>query len=273
MKIALIGFGEVGQTFAADFLKRDGVIVSAYDLLFSDPASQLRTRAEALGVKTEDGAAEAAEGACVVISAVTADRCEAAAAAAADYLEPAQIFFDVNSASPQTKRRAAARIAARGGSYVEGAVMAAVLAPRLAVPILGGGERAEELAALLNPLGMNITPVAREIGEASSTKLCRSIMIKGIEALICDCAAAAKKAGVEKAVYASLAETFPSIDWQRLAESMAERVAKHGIRRAAEMREAAEMLTEMEIESSLARAVADAQERGALMHKRNQSGI
>lgn len=267
MKIALIGFGEVGQTFGADFLKNPGVSVAAYDVAFQrDPA--LKQRANALGVHASETAAQAASGADVVLCAVTADQCEATAIEAASYLQPQQIFFDVNSASPNTKRRAAAHIADNSGSYVEGAVMAAVLAPRLAVPILGGGARAAELARKLNPLGMQITPVAVEIGEASATKLCRSIMIKGLEALIADCSAAARKAGVEDAVYASLAETFPSIDWPQLAISMGERVARHGKRRAAEMREAADMLAEFGFDNRLARAVADRQELGALMNEK-----
>lgn len=264
MKIALIGFGEVGQTFAADFLKGGRVSVSAFDVAFArNPA--LLEKAGTIGVEAASEASAAADHADVVISAVTADQCETAALGASAYLGPDQIFFDVNSASPMTKRRAARHIADKGGSYVEGAVMAAVLAPRLAVPILGGGMRAAELAEKLNPLGMNITPVATEIGEASATKLCRSIIIKGLEALLCDCSAAAGKAGVETAVYASLAETFPSIDWPRLAVAMGERVSRHGVRRAAEMREAADMLREMGFDDRLARAVADRQELGALM--------
>ncbi|MGA8990127.1 MAG: DUF1932 domain-containing protein, partial [Rhodoplanes sp.] len=111
--------------------------------------------------------------------------------------------------------------------------------------------------------GMAIRPVATEIGRASATKLCRSIMIKGIEALILDCARACKLTGVEADVFASLAETFPGIDWRKLAEHMAGRVREHGIRRAAEMREAADMLTDLGIDPTLCRAVADAQERGA----------
>ena len=141
--------------------------------------------------------------------------------------------------------------------------MAPVLKPGIKVPILAGGPAAEMAAETLNRLGMNLTPVALEHGRASAIKLCRSIMIKGLEALIVDCARASKHWGVEDKVYGSLAETFPSIDWPALAANMAERVATHGVRRAAEMREAGDMLAEMGVEQSLARAVADAQERGA----------
>ena len=141
--------------------------------------------------------------------------------------------------------------------------MAAVAKPGIRVPILAGGRAAAAAAERLNALGMNLTAVAIEHGRASAMKLCRSIMIKGIEALIVDSTAAAQAWGVEAEVFASLAETFPSIDWPAQAAYMSERVATLGIRRAAEMREAAEMLTDLGREPSLSRAVADAQERGA----------
>jgi 3-hydroxyisobutyrate dehydrogenase-like beta-hydroxyacid dehydrogenase len=208
-------------------------------------------------------AAAASAGALVVISAVTADQAETVAEQAARYLRRDQIFFDVNSASPATKARAARAVEEAGARYVEGAVMAAVAAPGLLVPILAGGPAAAEAAELLNRLGMNVTAVSAEPGRASAKKLCRSIMIKGMEALIIDCAAAAKRWGVEREVYASLAETFPSIDWPKLATTMPARVRRHGVRRAAEMREAARMLEDLGRDPSLSLAVADRHERHA----------
>ena len=78
-----------------------------------------------------------------------------------------------------------------------------------------------------------------------------------------DCSAATKHFGVEAEVYGSLAGSYPSIDWQQLAADMSERVATHGIRRAAEMREASDMVAEIGRSADLLRAVADAQHRGA----------
>jgi 3-hydroxyisobutyrate dehydrogenase-like beta-hydroxyacid dehydrogenase len=110
---------------------------------------------------------------------------------------------------------------------------------------------------------MNLTPVATEFGRASAMKLCRSIMIKGLEALMVDCAAASEAQDVKDYVFGSLAETFPSIDWPALAENMRERVATHGVRRSAEMFEAGEMLSAIGMDPGLANAVAEAQLRGA----------
>lgn len=263
-RIAMIGFGEVGQTFARGLLARDGVRVAAHDVLVgTEQGAELERRAEALGVILRAGGAGAAEGAVVVISAVTASQAEAVALGARDWLRPGQIFLDVNSAAPTTKRAAAAHVEAAGARYVEGAVMAPVLKPGLAVPILAGGPAAAEAASLLNGLGMNLTPVSTEHGVASAMKLCRSIVIKGLEALMVDCAAACEGWGVREQVFASLGQTFPSIDWHALSDNMRERVATHGVRRSAEMQEAGDMLAALGLSPDLARAVADAQLRGA----------
>lgn len=262
--IAFIGFGEVGQTFSRGLLANGKVEIRAYDLLFGCEAGRrLEDVAQRIGVSRGASASDACSRAPYVFSAVTADRAEAAAVEAASWLRPGQIFVDVNSAAPSTKQRAARAVEASGADYVEAAVMAPVLQPGLRVAILAGGPKAQAVAETLNGLGMNLTPVSEAFGRASAMKLCRSIVIKGLEALMVDCAAACEAWDVKDPVFASLHATFPSIDFHALATDMRERVATHGIRRAAEMREAAEMLAAAGLEPGLASAVADAQQRGA----------
>ena len=265
LKLAIIGYGEVGHIFVRELLAKGGVEISVYDILFDDPQSGAAWRddARANGVRPAASAADAARDARLVMSAVTADAVAGVAEQAAGYLKAGQIFFDINSASPVTKKNAFGKVEPCGAHYVEGAVMQPVPGPGIKVPILGGGPYAEEAASLLNPFGFNITPVSAEPGRASAMKLCRSIMIKGIEALIVDCSAAAKAWGVEKEVYGSLQETWPSIDFADLANYMGQRVRQHGIRRAAEMREAGMMVDDIGRNSDLCNAVANAQERGA----------
>jgi len=263
--LAIIGFGEVGNLFARQFMARGDVAIAVYDILFADPVKgpPMLEAARAMGVRVAASAAEAASGARVVISAVTASSALDVAGAAAGYLHQGQFFFDVNSASPVTKKTSAERVNAAHAKYVEGAVMQPVGGIGIRVPILGGGPHTEELAALMNGLGMNITPVTTEPGRASAMKLCRSIVVKGLETIMVDCAAAARHWGVEEEVFASLNQTWPSIDFRELAEYMGERVATHGVRRAAEMREAAMMVEDLGMNPDLASAIADAQERGA----------
>jgi hypothetical protein len=95
------------------------------------------------------------------------------------------------------------------------------------VPMLAGGEAAPEFAKRLKPLGFSIEIAAREIGVASATKMFRSIMAKGMEALITECVLGASRNGAEPRVFASLA-SFPGIDWPKLADYMIGRVVAHG---------------------------------------------
>lgn len=263
-RVAFIGFGEVGQTFSHGLIASGRVQIRTFDVLFGSAAGRrLEDVAARLGVGTARSLADVCADAEIIISAVTADRAEAVASEAAPRLSPGQILVDVNSAAPSTKLRAARAVETGGADYVEGAVMAPVLKPGIKVPILAGGPRAEEASRSLNALGMNLTPVSAVHGHASAMKLCRSIVIKGLEALMLDCAAACEAWAVKDEVFASLQTTFPSIDFHALSADMRERVATHGVRRAAEMREAAEMLAALGLEPGLARAIADSQEQGA----------
>ena len=268
LRIAFIGFGEVGRRFAGDLRSNGGIAMAAFDILANSPSTRdgYERAAHDLNVATRIDAKAACADADIVISAVTAAATEQVAEAASHFLKRGQIFFDVNSASPQTKQRASRHLEKTGTDYVEGAVMAPVKKLGIGVSILAGGARAEETAKRLNALGFNIKPVAQEIGRASATKLCRSIIVKGLEALMVDCARASTHAGVDEDVFASLSETFPAIDWRALAEDMQERVATHGKRRSEEMQEAANMVADFGIDEELVRAVANAQARGAKRH-------
>jgi 3-hydroxyisobutyrate dehydrogenase-like beta-hydroxyacid dehydrogenase len=261
--LALIGFGEVGRAFAKGFQANSDVRVSAYDILFDQPHSALRDTAGAVGARIARNAAEACRDARVIISAVTASATFTVAEQAAAYLKPGQLYLDVNSASPETKRKAAHFVQGAGADYVEGAVMAAVGGPGLKVPMLAGGPAAQSAAELLNGLGMNLTPFATEYGRASATKLSRSIVMKGLEAILLECSAAARHWGVETDVIASLQATYPGMDWAKLVTHCGERVATHGMRRSQEMGEAADMLEEMGHDPALCRAISKFQARNA----------
>ena len=87
--------------------------------------------------------------------------------------------------------------------------------------MLAGGEAAPEFAERLKPLGFSIEIAAREIGVVSATKMFRSIMAKGMEALITECVLGASRNGAEPRVFASLAESFPG---NRLAEAIVRRM-------------------------------------------------
>ena len=138
--------------------------------------------------------------------------------------------------------------------------MAAVAPYGLKVRILLGGRQASALKDMLTPAGMVLEVAAVEIGKASATKMSRSIMMKGLEALIVECLYTARHYGVEDAVLASLAKTYPGMDWEKLGGYWLGRVIEHGRRRAAEMRESAATVAEIGLVPHMASAIAERQD-------------
>jgi 3-hydroxyisobutyrate dehydrogenase-like beta-hydroxyacid dehydrogenase len=260
MKIALIGYGEVGRILAED-LRVQGLEITAFDLKLQceATATPLREHAAAHGVPLADGPAPAVAGAELVISAVTASQAVAVAQAAAPGLAPGAFFLDFNSASPGAKGQAAQAVNAAGGRYVEGAVMTSVPPYRIRVPLLLGGPEAAALAPLLNALGFDAKVVSEQLGVASATKMCRSIMIKGLEAMVIESFTTARHYGVEDAVIASLQETFPGIDWEKQGAYFFQRVIEHGRRRSEEVREVAQTVREAGLEPWSAAGTAERQ--------------
>jgi 3-hydroxyisobutyrate dehydrogenase-like beta-hydroxyacid dehydrogenase len=133
--------------------------------------------------------------------------------------------------------------------------------------MLLGGMRAGALAEKLVPLGFDLTVVSEGIGVASAMKLCRSVFIKGLEAIIVESYTLARCHGVERQLLASLAETFPAIDWEKQGTYLFSRVAKHGKRRAEEMREAASTVREAGLDPWMSEASAETQDWVAALAK------
>ena len=261
-RVAVIGFGEAGTLLGTD-LARSGVAVSTYDILLDAPAARptVLARAAAAGVRAADTLAVAVANAELVISAVTAASAGDVARDCGRLLRAGQWFLDINSVSPETKRAEATAVAAGGADYVEAAVMAPVLPQRLGVPMLLGGARAAQLAPRLAAIGFNVRVASAEVGVASAAKMCRSVVIKGLEALAVECLFAARRYGAEEAVLESLEHSFPGMGWSgELPEYLVGRVAEHGRRRAAEMREVAATVAAAGIEPTMANAIAARQD-------------
>jgi len=259
MQIALIGYGEVGRILGED-LRAVGHEATAFDLkLRSDAGKPMRAHAAAHRVTLAESHGDAVRSAELVVSAVTASQTVAAAEACARGLRAGSFFLDLNSASPGAKLTAAEHIARGGGRYVEGAVMTSVPPHRIKVPLLLGGPHAAALLPALDDLGFAAKVASDQLGIASATKMCRSVMIKGLEAMVIESFTAARRYGVEGALIKSLRETFPGVDWEKQAAYFFQRVIEHGRRRGEEMREAAVTVREAGLQPWSAAATAERQ--------------
>jgi 3-hydroxyisobutyrate dehydrogenase-like beta-hydroxyacid dehydrogenase len=236
------GFGEAGRAIAQGL----GQPAVAHDL---------KTVAPLEGVVL--GGLQGLAGAGMIFCLVTADQAVPAAEAAAPHLAAGAFWLDGNSCSPGAKRQAAAVIEGAGGRYVDLAIMAPIQ-PRLhRTPMLVSGPHAGVAVEALGRLGMSPAYAGDSVGQASSIKMLRSVIVKGLEALTAESFLAARKAGVDAAVIASLQASDAGIDWLARGAYNLERMLVHGARRAAEMEEVAATLRELGLPDRMAAATVD----------------
>lgn len=263
MKIAFVGMGEAGTALVTGWGAAHAGEIAAFDIKNDDPttAHEILTRCARLGITCCDRVAAALNGAQLVFCVVTADRAVEAAKAAAEHLGDGAIWCDLNSCAPSSKLEAAGVIEAMGARYVDVAVMSPVYPKLNLVPLLLSGQHAGEVAALLESLPMAPRVVDGPVGAASSIKMIRSVMVKGLEALTAECTLAAVAAGVEDEVLGSLMKSHPGTDWDGQAAYNFERSIVHGARRAAEMAEVVKTLADLGLPQDMADATVRWQRR------------
>lgn len=271
MQLAFVGFGEAAEAFCSGLDRRQLQRVTAFDIKAHSDDAAIRN---ALNQRYQDSKvvgcsqlADALRHANLVLSLVTADQAHGVALAAAPLLCNGALFLDANSCAPQTKQRSAAVIDAGAGRYVDVAVMAPVRPSRHRTPLLVSGDHAADALVQLTALNMNASEQPGPIGRASSVKMVRSIMVKGLEALTAECLLAGRLAGVDDIVLDSLEASYPGFGWAERGAYNLERMLHHGERRAAEMTEVCHFLSELGIEQPLSEHTVAWQRRlGALHH-------
>jgi len=267
-RLGFVGFGEAAFHLTKGLREAGLPLVSAYDIR---PDEKVQSRARETGTQLAASSSELAEAAGVIISAVTADQAVAAAEQTAPYLSSHHLYADLNSVSPRTKQNVATIVSRTGARFVEIAVMGPVPPYLHKAPMLIGGAAAPEFQEMFAPFGMRMEVVSTDqIGRAAAVKMFRSVIYKGLEALIFECVLGASQYGAEPRVFASLSESLPGVDWKALADYMVGRVVVHGERRAREMEEVARTLEELGIEPIMASAAARRMDWAAKLDLRGQ---
>src|SRR5215831_12143920 len=263
ISIGFVGFGEAGSTIARGLRSAGVGRIFAYDI-------KPKTSDVVTIVESPQALAASSD---VIFSAVTSNFALDAATQNAPFLTSRHTYADINSVSPALKQDIDRVISATGASFVEVAVMAPVSPYAHKVPMLLGGPGARRFAETMTPFGMRMEILeGANVGSAAAVKMCRSIVVKGIEALLFECVMAATTFGADDLVFASLKETWPGIDWKKLADYTSGRVVIHGERRAREMEEVAETLKAIGIDPIMAEATARRQDWSARMDLRSHFG-
>lgn len=252
MKVGIIGFGEAGEMFGRGLSFK--ATVFAFD---TNITAEMTNKAKSASVTLTSNQAKVLDGADYVFSLVTADQAENAAQSAAVHLADNQIYLEMNSVAPDTKLSNAQLVP----NLVDVAIMAPVYPKKMDVQLLVAHANAQEHVNALLGLGLNAKAVGLDIGKAAAIKMCRSVMIKGMEALTLECFLTARHYGVEGEVKSSLHNSFPEMGWDKnRVNYWFERVSKHGKRRAAEMREVANTVEAAKTPSKMSQETARSQD-------------
>jgi 3-hydroxyisobutyrate dehydrogenase-like beta-hydroxyacid dehydrogenase len=251
-RIGIVGLGEAGSAIAAGLQETGQAEVAGFDARLDVPA--VRERAAGTGIHLASSLADLADSSEVVLCLTHASTALVVARAIAPHLGDGHVYSDWNSGGPQLKKDVAAVITPSGAAFVDGAVMAAVPRPRHRVPVLLSGDGAERLVTATAGLGMELEIVGGEPGQASAVKMLRSLLVKGLEALILECLVAARRFGAEEKVLGSMNGSLPMHDWSELASYLTTRTYLHGRRRAEEMGQVAATLREVGVDPIVATA-------------------
>ena len=257
-RMAFIGMGEAGSALVSGWGK--GVHeVTAFDHKTNRPEtrSAMLARYADLGVKGCESLEQALDGVNLVISVVTANEAVNAAKAAAAYLGEGAYFCDLNSCAPSSKGISAEMVHQAGACYVDVAVLSPVQPSLNLVPLLLSGPHAKGVAPILKALPMNLRVVEGGVGKASTIKMVRSVLVKGLEALTAEFFLAVEAAGVADEVLPTLGLNYPEFDWERQGTYNFERAMVHGTRRAAEMEEVRKTLDDLGLPAGVSTAAVE----------------
>ncbi|MDX1437081.1 MAG: NAD(P)-binding domain-containing protein [Anaerolineales bacterium] len=240
MKVALLGLGEAGRAFAGD-LVQEGLSVSAYD------PQPVQTPAR---TRRAPSIPDAVKGADLVFSinlaAVSVEVARAAAAAA----HPGQVYADLNTAAPETKRRVA-RVLPGEVLVADVALLAPVPGRGIRTPALASGPGAPAFAEIMTPFGMPVSVIGAEIGAASSRKLVRSVFMKGLAAAVLECLEAAERLDCEAWSREQIQAVLKD---DGLLERLVSGSRAHAARRVHEMVAARELMVEVGVSPFIADA-------------------
>jgi 3-hydroxyisobutyrate dehydrogenase-like beta-hydroxyacid dehydrogenase len=272
--VGFIGYGEAGSTIAGGLAESGVDRIFAFDIAagHAEVGPRIQQRAARTGTILLESPAALAQASEILFSTVTSSSALEAATAIAPFLQSSHLYADLNSVSPACKQTIDRAVRDSGARFVEVAVMAPVLPYGHRVPMLIGGPAATLFAERMAPFGMQCEVLPGEVGTAAAVKMCRSIVVKGLEALMCECMLGASRYEAAAHVFASLNESFPGIDWRKLADYMIGRVVVHGERRAREMEEVAETLRAIGVEPIMAEATARRQDWSAALNLRAHFG-
>lgn len=247
LKIAILGLGEAGSHFAND-LVRLGVKIIGYD------PNPLRKLDASIQLKSSN--AEAVKDADIIFSANLSSVSVEIAEELTGVLKPNQFFCEMNTSGPEKKIKIAEILKPSGVKIIDLAIMAPVPPKGIFTPLLASGEYAAEFLDKVKSLNLDLKIIENsQIGDAATRKLLRSIVYKGIAAVVCEAMEAGKTFGMETYIRGQISSLIGGND--EIIDRFVEGSRIHAVRRMHEMEAVIEMLEAQGIEPIVTRGTRD----------------
>jgi len=241
LRVAVLGLGEAGRELALA-LKVAGADVVAYEAgRVKNPPVELAESAEA-----------AVDGADVILSVNSSTVAARTAESVAAALRPGAIYADLNPGTPALKQRLAGIIP--DGLFADVAVPLTTVDDERKEPMMVSGHGANKLIEKLSPYGLCFDYVSDEPGAAAARNLIRSMLAKGMAAVVADTLWAAKAMGLDQWAINEINKTFDAAS-SAAAQAALNDTAKHAKVRSVEMTDIVEMLAAANYDSTLVNGV------------------
>jgi 3-hydroxyisobutyrate dehydrogenase-like beta-hydroxyacid dehydrogenase len=259
VRLGLVGYGEVGSTLGQG-LRNEGLIeIAAYDkYAFDGPFDDLiQSRAAAAGVPLVQSPQELAARSEIILGVTPGKASVESAEAFAPHLAPEHVFVDLASATPKVKQSAGRALRASNANFADASIMGTPHVDGHRLPILTSGPAAERFRDLMSPWGLKIEHVQGDLGAASGIKIMRSVIAKGLEALLVECVLGARHYGIDEAVLSSFGKFMDSRSFQEVANFLLVTDVIHAERRSQEARISVDALEEVGVDAIMTRATAE----------------
>jgi 3-hydroxyisobutyrate dehydrogenase-like beta-hydroxyacid dehydrogenase len=246
--IALLGFGEAGSAIARGLCAEGGwrgtqrpgdnaprrVIAIDTALDQDSRGIALGKEARRLDVAIEGRYTPALGDADLVICAVQGEHALEAAQSAAPLLKKGAHYLDLCTVTGRMSDEDRALIEAAGGRYTDIAVMGGFFKSGIKAPMLVAGEDVEPVVAWMNANGFDAKVLGPRPGSASSVKMIRSVLIKGVEALGVEAYVTAERQGILKEVMECMGDV-DKLGFARFVGTLVQTHVVHAHRRWEEM--------------------------------------
>jgi 3-hydroxyisobutyrate dehydrogenase-like beta-hydroxyacid dehydrogenase len=246
IRLGLLGYGEAANRLARDFKQAGFTSILAYSRsgAKAQPGDPLHQRAQAAGVTLVKTVGTLAKKTDIIIAMTPGKSALPALKKIRKYLRPDHLYVDASSNSAHNMEQAAVLVG-NAAKFVDASIMGPVDLMGIKVPFVASGPHATAFRDLMVPHGMVINVVGANPGDASAMKLIRSVLMKGLAALLLETMEAARRRNILDEVIEDSSVTFNDIPFQKIIKRYVGGTAVHCERRIHEMKECLELLHEM----------------------------